>query len=131
MSARELRSLGGMDRPVGQKRLQSNADELIAKRTKTNDNNSDDEEQAEQPVKKVATKGKGRKGKKTRYVPYPYEGLLPGNTSLQPSVRMTAAQRAAMDINEDAKGAPVHLTPYVSFFCYFSFFFPQYRYCIY
>jgi hypothetical protein len=49
---------------------------------------------------------------------------LPGNNSLQFFGRMTAAQRAAMDINEDTKGAPVHLTPYVFFFCCFSFFFP-------
>jgi hypothetical protein len=67
MSTRELRSLGGTDRPGGRKRLQStgNADEVIAKRTKTNNNDSDDEEL---PVKKVATKGKGKKGKKPRYV---------------------------------------------------------------
>ena len=38
---------------------------------------------------------------------------------------MTAAQRAAMDINEDAKGAPVHLTLYFFFFGCFSFFFPS------
>lgn len=67
MSTRELRSLGGTDRPGGRKRLQStgNSDEVIAKRTKTNNNDSDDEEL---PVKKVATKGKGKKGKKPRYV---------------------------------------------------------------
>jgi hypothetical protein len=29
---------------------------------------------------------------------------------------MTAAQRAAKDNIEDAKGMPVHLTPYVFFF---------------
>jgi hypothetical protein len=72
MSTRELRSLGGTDRPGGRKRLQSNADEVSAKRTKTNDNDSDDEEQ---PVKKVAMKGKGKKGKKPRYVPFPCEGI--------------------------------------------------------
>jgi hypothetical protein len=75
MSTRELRSLGGTDRPGGRKRLQSNADEVIAKRTKTNKKDSDDEEQ---PEKKVVTKGKGKKGKKPRYVPYPCEGLFTG-----------------------------------------------------
>ena len=64
MSTHELRSLGGMDRPGGWKRLQSNADELITKRAKTNKNDSDDEEQ---PEKKVVMKGKGKKGKKPRY----------------------------------------------------------------
>jgi hypothetical protein len=107
MSTRELHSLGGTDRPGGRKRLQSNADDVSAKRPKTNDNDSDDEGQ---PKKKV-TKGKGKKGKKPRYVSFPCEGILPGNTNLQPFGRMTAAQRAAMDINEDAKGAPVQLTP--------------------
>jgi hypothetical protein len=56
MSTRELCSSGGTDRPGGQKRLQSNADE--------------------EPVKKVVTKVKGKKGKNSRYVPYPCEGLI-------------------------------------------------------
>ena len=63
MSTRELRSLGG------RKRQQSNADEVIAKRSKNDDNDSDnDSDDEEQPVKKAATKGKGKKGKKPRYV---------------------------------------------------------------
>jgi len=41
---------------------------------------------------------------------------------------MTAVQRAAMDINEDAKGVPVHLTPYVFFFAVFLFSVPHYLY---
>ena len=80
MSTRELRSSGGTDRPGGRKRLQSNADEVITKRSKTNDNDSDDEEE---PVKKVATKGKGKKGKKPRYVPYPCEGSICQLTTLR------------------------------------------------
>ena len=112
MSTRELRSLGGTDRPGGRKRLQSNTDDVSAKRTKTNDNDSDDEEQpVKKPVKKAATKGKGKKGKKPMYVLFLCEDVLPGNTNLQPFSRMTSAQHAAMDINEDAKGAPVHLRP--------------------
>lgn len=43
---------------------------------------------------------------------------------------MTAAQRAAMDINEDAKGAPVHLTPCVFFIAVFIFSFPHHHYCV-
>ena len=65
MSARELR---------GQKRVQSNTDEATTKRSKT----AQEEENIEveqQPVKKTATKGKVKKGK--RCVPYLYEGLLP------------------------------------------------------
>jgi hypothetical protein len=34
---------------------------------------------------------------------------------------MTAVQRAAKDDIEDAKGAPVRLTPWVFFFCCLSF----------
>ena len=67
MSVRELRSMRG-----GRKWLQSNADEVTAKRSKTTNNDSDDggndEEQAEQPVKKAATRGKAKKGKKPRFV---------------------------------------------------------------
>jgi hypothetical protein len=37
---------------------------------------------------------------------------------------MTAAQRAAMDLNEDAKGAPVSLTPYIFFPLIFFFISP-------
>ena len=40
------------------------------KRSKTNNNNSENEE----PVKKVVTKGKGKKGK--RYVLYYFNGLI-------------------------------------------------------
>jgi hypothetical protein len=81
MSARELRSFRGSQNspkraPGGRKRLQSNADdsEATLKRSKTTNNDEDIEvEHAEQqPVKKAATKGKGKKGKKTRYVAYPY-----------------------------------------------------------
>jgi hypothetical protein len=68
MSARELR---------GRKRLQSNADEATAKRSKTAQEDSEEEniEVEQQPVKKTATKGKGKKGK--RCVSYFYEGLYP------------------------------------------------------
>ena len=41
---------------------------------------------------------------------------------------MTAVQRAAMDINEDAKGTPVRLTPYIFFFAVFLFSVPHYLY---
>jgi hypothetical protein len=74
MSTRELCSSGSTDRPGGRKRLQSNAEEVIAKRSKTNDNDSASED--EEPVKKVVTKVKGKKGKNSRYVPYPCEGLI-------------------------------------------------------
>ena len=67
MSVRELRSMRG-----GRKRLQSNGDEVTPKRSKTTNNDLDDggnyEEQAEQPVKKAATQGKAKKGKKSRFV---------------------------------------------------------------
>jgi hypothetical protein len=102
MSARELR---------GQKRLQSNADEATTTSKRSKTTNKDDEEGSEvelQPVKKAATKSKGKKANKPRYVSYPYWGLI---TSLHPFGRMTAAQRAAEDNIEDAKPAPVHLTP--------------------
>ena len=68
MSARELHSLRGRQssspkRAGGRKRLQSNADEVIAKRSKINE--EDEAEQAEQPVKKAVTVTKGNlKGKK-------------------------------------------------------------------
>ena len=96
MSTRELRSLGGTDRPGGRKWLQSNTDDVSAKRTKTNDNDSDDEEQpVKKPVKKAATKGKGKKGKKPMYVLFLCEGVLPGNTNLRlvMSVRMCMRKR--------------------------------------
>ena len=67
MSVRELQSMHG-----GRKQLQSNADEVTSKRSKTINNDSDDggndEEQAEQPVKKAATQGKAKKGKRPRFV---------------------------------------------------------------
>jgi hypothetical protein len=121
MSARELRSLRGRGSPPkhapgGRKRLQSNADEATPKRPKTTNNSEEEgsieEEQPEKrPVKKAATKGKGKKGKQTRFVVYPYmRSHSRGLTSLQPFGRMTAAQRAAKDAIEDAKGAPDHLT---------------------
>jgi hypothetical protein len=80
MSARELRSLCGsqISPPKlvlqGRKRLQSNADEATPKRSKTTNNDEDIEvEHAEQqPVKTAAKKGKDKKGKKTRFVAYPY-----------------------------------------------------------
>ena len=54
------------------KQLQSNADEVTSKRSKTINNDLDDggndEEHAEQPVKKAATRGKAKKGKKSRFV---------------------------------------------------------------
>jgi hypothetical protein len=74
MSARELRSLRGSQNsppklaPGGRKRLQSNADEATPIRLKTTNNNEEDVEQ--QPVKKAAMKGKGKKGKKARFVAY-------------------------------------------------------------
>lgn len=81
--ARELRSLRSTDRapsppkyaPGGRKRLQSNADEVIPKRSKTanRDNDEDDDDDLEQqPVKKAATKSKGKKGKNTRFVMVAY-----------------------------------------------------------
>ena len=39
---------------------------------------------------------------------------------LQLFSRMTAAQRAAKDNVEDAKGPPARLTPYTFFFAFFS-----------
>jgi hypothetical protein len=79
MSTRKLCSLRGSQisppklAPGGRKRLQSNADEATPKRSKTTNNDEDSEvERAEQqPVKKAATKGKD-KGKKNRFVAYPY-----------------------------------------------------------
>lgn len=83
MSARELRSglVRGTDRadaPGGRKRLQSNADEAAPKRPKTVNNDEEEEsnEEEEQPVRKAATKGKGKKGKKPMFVTYPYERLV-------------------------------------------------------
>jgi hypothetical protein len=79
MSARELCSLRITDRSPsppkgGQKRLQSNADEAAPKRSKTTNDNEKEEsvEEEQQPVavKKVATRGNGKKGKKPRYVTY-------------------------------------------------------------
>jgi hypothetical protein len=117
MSARELRSLRGSQIsppklvPGARKRLQSNADEAIPKRSKTTNNDEDIEgEPAEQqPVKKAAKKGEDKKGKKTRFVAYPYTSDLWSLTGSQQFRRMTAAQRAAKDNIEDAKG-PVSLT---------------------
>jgi len=65
MTTRQLRSSGG------RKRLQSNADEVIAKRSKTNDKHEDndpdnDSHDDEQPVKKAVMKGKVKKGKNPR-----------------------------------------------------------------
>jgi len=106
----------------GRKRNQSNADEVIAKRSKTTNNDDDEESEVTvepQQLKKAATKGKGKQGKKTRCVMY-VSVLI---KSLQCFGRMTAAQRAAKDDIEDAKGVPANLTPYVLFFGRFSFFF--------
>ena len=89
----------------GRKRLQSNADEAATKRTKTNTN--EDEGNIEG---KKAMKGKGKMGEKIRCVANTYGGLI---TNLQPFGRMTAAQRAARDSAEEAKGAPVSVTRYV------------------
>lgn len=82
---RQLRSLRSTDRaptppkdaPGGRKRLQSNPDETTAKRSKTINNSEKEEstEEEQQPVKKAATKGKGKKGKKNRFVTYSYERL--------------------------------------------------------
>ena len=55
----------------GQKRQQSNADEVIAKRSRTTNDNDDKESEITvepQQVKKAATKGKSKKGKQTRCV---------------------------------------------------------------
>ena len=75
MSTRELCSSRGQSSPPkhapgGRKRLQSNADEATPKRSKMT---NDDEEEGgievdQQTVKKVATKGKGKKGKNPRFV---------------------------------------------------------------
>ena len=53
------------DGPGARKWLQSNPDEATAKRSKTINNSEEEEsiEEEQQPVKKAATKGKGRKGK--------------------------------------------------------------------
>jgi hypothetical protein len=55
----------------GRKRLQSNADEVIAKRSRTTNNDDDEESEVTvepQQLKKAATKSKGKKGKQTRCV---------------------------------------------------------------
>jgi hypothetical protein len=127
MSARELRSLRGSQTSPperGRKRLRSNADEATTKRLKAT--GDDEEDGSIESVKKVATKGKGKnsKGKTTRFVMHPFIQTyeLTITTSFG---RITAAQRAAKDNIEDAKGAPVSLTPYVFFYCsvlLFSFF---------
>jgi hypothetical protein len=74
MSARKLRSSrGNQGSPPKQrqKRGHSNADEANPKRLKTNDDDDIEiNDSGPQPVKKPATKGKGKKGKKTRCVAY-------------------------------------------------------------
>ena len=71
-------------------------------------------------MKEAATKGKGKKGKKTRCVAYLYTKTYDLLAYKPIFGRMTAAQRAAMDNIEDA---PVHLTPYIFFFFAVSLFF--------
>ena len=82
MSVRELQSMHG-----GRKQLQSNADEVTSKRSKTINNDSDDggndEEHAEQPVKKAATQARPRRGKNPGSLLYTYEQLLSWFTTIQ------------------------------------------------
>ena len=68
MSSCELRSL------QGRKRLQSNADETTPKQSKTNEEDEDEIE-----LHPVVTKVKGKRGKKFRYVTYPFEDLIAYN----------------------------------------------------
>ena len=68
MSSCELRSL------QGRKRLQSNADETTPKRLKTNEEDEDEIE-----LQPVAMKVKGKRGRKFRYVTYPFEDLIAYN----------------------------------------------------
>ena len=85
MSARELRALRANESalsppkqaPRGRKRLQSNADEVTSKRSKAANNDGEEGsiEVEEQPVKKAATKGKGKKEKKSRCVTLQYKHL--------------------------------------------------------
>jgi hypothetical protein len=74
---------------LGRKRHQSNADEANPKRSKTTNKDDSEEEpegsvEVQPPVKKVSTKGKGKKGKKPRCVAYhdPYEGLPTNSPSI-------------------------------------------------
>ena len=57
--------------------FQSNADEVTSKRSKAanNDGEEGSVEVEEQPVKKAATKGKGKKEKKSRCVTLQYKHL--------------------------------------------------------